>query len=195
MQEVSGSIPLSSTKIFSCFNTFIPHRRSLSEDESRVPWLWASAGSERRRCAGADDFAGDGADAAEAVWTAAFEIIGVAWPQNSAFLIDADFQAAGKDDAAFLSVVDERNLSGVGSRLVAFLQYLQAAPEEIVAHLQEGDRTLADFRQFIGAIEGLSRAFRLEGKEFRQTDRYAVEDALQRADGRIGSVGFDQRDR
>ena len=45
------------------------------------------------------------------------------------------------------------------------------------------------------AIEGLLRLLRLEGEELRQADRDAVENALQRADRRIGLVGLDQRDR
>src|SRR5258708_5776611 len=68
--------------------------------------------SKCRRRAGADDFAGDRTNASEAVWTAAFKVIGVPRTENLAFVIDGDFQPAGQNDAAFLAVVNQGNLAG-----------------------------------------------------------------------------------
>jgi hypothetical protein len=41
-------------------------------------------------CAGADHLAWDRPDAAEAVRAAALEIVGVAWPEDSTFVVDGD---------------------------------------------------------------------------------------------------------
>src|SRR5262245_31474414 len=151
--------------------------------------------SERRRRAGADHLARLVADAAEAVRAAAFEIIGVAGPEDAALAVDCHFQPAGDDDAAFLAVMHQRHAAGVAAGAVTLMQDLQRAAEQAVADLQIGDRLLADFGQLISAVKRLARPLRLDGEEFRQAHRDAVEDALERADRRVHLVGLDQRDR
>src|SRR4051794_591864 len=54
--------------------------------------------SERRRCAGADHLARLGADAAEAMRPAAFEVIGVAGAEDAAFALHRHFQPARQHD-------------------------------------------------------------------------------------------------
>ena len=98
-------------------------------------------------------------------------------------------------DAAFLALMDQRHPAGVAAGLVAFFENLQRAAEQIVADLAIGDRLLADLGQFVGSIERLARPLRLDGEEFGQSHRNAVEDALERADRGVHLVGFDQRDR
>jgi len=126
---------------------------------------------------------------------AAFEVVGIARAENAAFVIHCHLQAAGEHDAAFLSFMHQWHLAGIGARLVALLQNLQAAAEEVFADLPIGNGALADFDQFLRRIEGLFRRFRFEGEEFGKSDRDAVENAFQRTDGWIGRIGFDQRDR
>src|SRR6478736_3752680 len=151
--------------------------------------------SECRRRAGADDLARLGADAAEAVGPAALEIIGVAGPEDAALAVNSHFQPAREHDPAFLAIVHQRDAPGVAAGLVALLQDLQAATEQIVTDLAIGDRPLADFAQLVGTVKRLARAVGFEGEEFRHPHRDAVQDALERADRRIHLVGFDQRDR
>src|SRR5882672_8556150 len=151
--------------------------------------------SKRRRRAGGDHFARFAADAAEAMRAAAFEIIGVAGIEDAAFVVDGDLEPARDHDAAFLAVMSQRHPAGVAARLVALFQDLQAPAEQIVPDLAEGDRLLADFGQFVGAIEGLARPLRLDREELGKPHRQAVEDALERADGGVHLVRFDQRDR
>src|SRR6476469_9587326 len=100
--------------------------------------------SECRRRAGADHLAGLGADAAETMRPAAFEIIGVAGPEDAAFAVDRHFQPARENDPAFLAIVHQRDTSGVAAGLVTLLQDLQRPAEQIVADLAIGDRPLAD---------------------------------------------------
>lgn len=84
--------------------------------------------------------------------------------------------------------MDQWHLAGIGTRLVTFLQDLQAAAENIFAHLPEGYRSFADFDKFIRAVKCLAAGLRLVGEKFGKADRYTVENALQRADGRVGGV-------
>ncbi|MOA16717.1 hypothetical protein D3C78_1369450 [compost metagenome] len=91
--------------------------------------------------------------------------------------------------------MNQRHLAGIGARLVTFLQDLQAAAENIFPYLPEGDRPLADFDQFIRPVKGLPACLRLESEKLGKTDRYTVKNALQRTDGWVGGVGFDQRNR
>lgn len=51
--------------------------------------------------------------------------------------------------------MNQRHLAGIGARLVTFLEDLQAAAEDILTHLPEGDRPLADFNQFIRPVKAL----------------------------------------
>ena len=44
-------------------------------------------------------------------------------------------------------------------------------------------------------VEDLPLALGFEGEEFGHADRHPVEDALQRAHGRVHAVGLDQGDR
>src|SRR5829696_7689470 len=111
--------------------------------------------SERRRRAGRDYFASLRADATKPMRSPAFEIIGIAGIEDTAFVVDGDLQPARDHDAAFLAVMGQRHPAGVAARLVALLENLQAAAEQIVADLAEGDRFLADLGQFVGAIERL----------------------------------------
>ena len=151
--------------------------------------------SKRRRRAGADHLARLGADAAKSMRTAAFEIIGIAGIEDAALVVDGHLEPAGDHDAAFLALVNQRHPAGVAAGFVSLLENLQRAAEQIVADLAIGDRLLADLGQFVGSIEGLARPLWLDGEEFGQSHRNAVEDALERADRRIHLVGFDQRDR
>src|SRR5260370_24743460 len=151
--------------------------------------------SKRRRRAGADHFAGLCADAAETVWPAAFEIIGIAGMEDMALVVDRHLQPAGDHDAAFLAFVNQRHPAGVAAGLVALLQDLQGATEQIVPDLAIRNRLLADLGQFVGAVERFLLPLRLKGEEFGQSHWNTVEDALERADGGIHLVGFDQRDR
>ena len=96
---------------------------------------------------------------------AAFEIIGVAGVENAALVVDGDLEPARNHDAAFLAVMGQRHPAGVAARFVAFFEDLQAAAEQIVADLAEGDRLLADLGQFVGAVERLARALRLDGEK------------------------------
>src|SRR5512133_2831613 len=121
--------------------------------------------SERRRRAGRDYFARLAADAAEAVRAAAFEIIGVAGIENAALVVDGHLEPARDHDAAFLAVMGQRHPAGVAAGLVALLENLQAAAEQIVAHLAERDRLLTDLGQFVGAIERLAWPFRFDREE------------------------------
>ena len=151
--------------------------------------------SERRRRAGRDHFARLAADATKPMRAAAFEIIGVAGIEDTALVIDGHLQPARDHDAAFFAVMGQRHPAGVAARLVALLEDLQAAAEQIVADLTEGDRLLADLGLFVGAIEGLARPLRLDSEEFGEPHRQAVEDALERTDGGVHLVRFDKRDR
>src|SRR3954464_6541119 len=127
--------------------------------------------SECRWRAGADHLARLGADATEPMRPAAFEIIGVTGPEDAAFAVDRHFQPARKNDPAFLAVMDQRDAPGVAAGLVALLQNLQAAAEQIVADLAVGDRTLADLAQLVGTVERLARPVGFEGEEFRHSHR------------------------
>src|SRR6266545_6634414 len=82
---------------------------------------------ECRRRAGRDYLARLAADAAEAVRTAAFEIIGVAGIEDTAFVVDGHLQAPAHHDAAFLAVMGQRHPAGVAAWFVALLENLQAA--------------------------------------------------------------------
>src|SRR6478735_1230877 len=95
--------------------------------------------SKRRRRAGTYHFAGFAADAAKAVRAAAFEIIGIAGIEDTAFVVDGHLQPARNHDAAFLAVMRERHPAGVAAGFVALLENLQASAEQIVADLAEGD--------------------------------------------------------
>jgi len=58
------------------------------------------------------------------MWPAAFEIIGVAGPEDAALAVDRHFQPAGENDPAFFAVMHQRDTSGVAAGLVALLQNL-----------------------------------------------------------------------
>ncbi len=123
---------------------------------------------------------------------AAFEVVGITRAENAAFVFDSHLQAAGEHDAAFLTLMHQRHLAGIGSGLIALFQDLKTAAEEGFADQPIGNRALSDFDQLLCRIEGFFRRFRFEGKEFGKTNRDAVENAFQCADGRIGRIGFDQ---
>src|SRR6266550_5385576 len=154
-----------------------------------------SASLEGRWRAGADQFARLGTDAAEAVRPAALEIVGVAGSEDAAFAIDGHLESAAENDAAFLSIVNQRDTSGVTTRFVALLQDLERAAEQVIADLSKGDRSLADFTQLVGAVKRLARPVGFEREEFRHSHRDAIQDALERADRGIHLVGLDERDR
>src|SRR5882762_5392597 len=154
---------------------------SPTRDRRDLPWPH----SECRRRAGADHLARLGADAAETVRPAALEIIGVAGPEDAAFAVDRHFQPARENDPAFFAIMHQRDASGVAAGLVTLFQYLQRAAEQIVADLKVRDRPLADLAQLVGTIKRLARPVGFEGEEFRHSHRDTVQDALQRADGRV----------
>src|SRR5687767_11377102 len=79
---------------------------------------------ECRRRAGADDVARFCADAAEAMRTAAFEVVRIAGAKHAPLAIDGDFEPAADDDAALLAVMHQRDAPGVAARTVALLQDL-----------------------------------------------------------------------
>ncbi len=132
-------------------------------------------------------------DTAETMWSAAFEIIGVAGSEDPALFIHRHLEPTGQHDTALLSFVNKRNLARIGARLVALLQDLQTAAKQIIADLAIGDLAFADLDKLFCRIEGLLRLIRLKGEEFCEPDGNAIENALQRPNGRIGGVGFDQR--
>lgn len=70
--------------------------------------------------------------------TPALEVIGIARIEDAALVLDGDFELSRDHDAAFLPVMDEVNAPGVAAGLVALLQDLQAATEQIVADLPMG---------------------------------------------------------
>src|SRR5690606_2345101 len=112
--------------------------------------------SKRRRRAGADDLAGRRADGAEAVRAAAFEVVGVPGAQDAALRVHGYLQAAADDDAAFLTLVDQRHAAGVRPRLIALFQDLQCLADEILPDLPVGDAAFADLGQLLGPVEGLA---------------------------------------
>ena len=143
----------------------------------------------------ADDVAWHRADATEPVGAAAFEIIGIPRSKDPALIIDCDLQPPGQDNPAFLAVMHQRHFSSVCAGLIAFLQDLKAAAEQVIADLPVGNRPLADLDQFVGPVKRFLRPIGLEGKKLRKPDRDTVENALQRADGWVGRIGLDQRNR
>src|SRR4029453_9461189 len=136
-------------------------RRRLREDDGGI-WLFlrrrdAKRGLERRRRACADDFAGLGADAAEAVRTGSLEVIRVARAEDSSLAFDRHLEPAADDDAALLAVVHQRDAPGIAARPIALLQNLQRAAEQVFADLTERDRALADLGELVRSIERLAR--------------------------------------
>lgn len=102
--------------------------------------------SKGRGCARADDFTRDWPDAAEPVRMMTFEIVGIAWPKDPPLVVNSDLQASGQDDPTFLAVVHKRNLAGIRPWLIALLQNLKAAAEQVVADLPIRDRSLSYLR-------------------------------------------------
>ena len=81
--------------------------------------------------------------------------------------------------------------AGIGVWLIGLIKNLQAAAEQIVADLFQGQFAFADFLQFLGGKEDCLLGFDLKGKEFGQTDRNTVQNALQGTDGGIDFAGLD----
>src|SRR5690606_22832054 len=134
-------------------------------------------------------------DSAEAVRAAAFEIVGIARTQDTALGADGHLQASADDDAALLALMHQRHAPRICTGLVALFQNLQRAPDQVLADLPIGDAALSDLAQLLGHVENLARLFGLEREELGEADRNPVQNALQRADGRIDPVRFDQRNR
>ena len=114
---------------------------------------------------------------------AALEVVGVAGSEDATFAINGHLESAAENDTAFFAIVNQRDTSGVATRFVTLLQDLERAPEQVIADLSKGDRSLADLGQFVGPVKCLARPLGFEREEFGHSHRDAVENALERPDG------------
>ena len=125
----------------------------------------------------------------------AVEIIGIALAENRGFFSDSNLEASAENDAAFLAVMGQRMFSSAGTGLVALREQLDGPVGEVRANLAVGNTALGNFDEFVGPEEDTVLRLAVVREELSQTHRYAVEDFLQHADGRIELAGFDLGDR
>src|SRR5688500_6499442 len=126
---------------------------------------------------------------------AAVEVIGVPGPEHLSLFVDRHFETPADHDSSLLPVMHERNAPGIRTGCVPFLEDLQGAPDEVLADLTERYGALADLHEFVLAVESLARLRGLKSKELRKPDGNTVEDTLERSDGRVGLIGFNQGNR
>ena len=150
-------------------------------------------GLEAGRAVGADEDAGGRAGVAEAVGDVGAEVVGVTGLEGLLLGADGYGEGAGDDDAAFLALVAEHFLAGVGAGLVGFLQHLQGALLEAAAdHAHGNGLAESDFGELAGGEEDLVGGGEVEGEEIRQGEGNAVEDFLQGRNGGADAVLLDE---
>jgi hypothetical protein len=125
-------------------NTWRPRQMALharNDKDRNTTRLQADllARSETRWRASGDDFAFFGAGIAEAVRQAAVEVKGVAGAEHAPLIADGHLQAAAQHDAAFLGLMAQHCLAGVGASCVALVDDLQIVAGEIATDLAIGD--------------------------------------------------------
>ena len=117
---------------------------------------------------------GNGADRSETVRPVALERIGVAGSQDSALVVDEDFEPALQDDSNLFAGMREWDAAGIGAGLICLAQHLELLALSDGAYLLIRDAAAADFMQVLGGEEDLLLGWSLEGEELGQPDRQAV---------------------
>src|SRR5688572_9254394 len=108
--------------------------------------------SKSRWRVGADDDGLVAADVAEAMRSAALEIIGLARTQHLDALAHGDLDLALDDHAALLAVVAERRLAGVAARRHHLAQDAHLAVAAAIADQEIVDVVVADVGQLLGLV-------------------------------------------
>ncbi|KWV54184.1 hypothetical protein AS026_02650 [Rhizobium altiplani] len=83
------------------------------------------------------------------MWAPAFEVICIPRPEEFSLIVDGYFQPTREYNSAFLAVMDKGHFSRIRPRLIALLEDLEISPEQVLANLFVGDRTLTDFHKFV----------------------------------------------
>lgn len=86
-----------------------------------------------------------------------------------------------------------QKVGGVQALTTSLLEDLQCAADVAISDLAIGDRSLSDLNKLISSVERLPGSLRLKGEELSQTNRNTVKDPLERSNGRVHPVRFDQR--
>ena len=124
---------------------------------------------------------------------AAVEKVGVAGRQCSNLFADRYLESPAQYDAAFLRIVAQHRLTGVGTRLVGLVEYLQLVIAQVAADLTVRDRPTADLAELRFREEVLHGTAPVGRKEIGKRNAHGIQHAFQQAHRRIGAAALDQR--
>lgn len=125
----------------------------------------------------------------------AVEQIGVPGAKNPPLLPHRHLHPPADDNTPLFAFMAQQDLATVGAGGVAFMQDLQGPTGHVGADLPVADLAAPDLDQFSRREEHPLRPLlrHFQRKELGQPHRNAIQHPLQRSHGRIGAVGFNQR--